>query len=785
MMNEWRLAVRRLVAQPATAAGIIIVLTLGIGISVGMFSILNGILFRALPYPNGEQVVLIYSENLQRGVARSGLTAAEAVEVLANVSSFEYTAYFVNAPAVTVVGGDRPHQISVLDVSPDYFSVFGLPASAGRTLVNGDFREGAAVAVLNYRAWELLGGGSDLIGSNITFDGDAYNIVGVLPPVFGQQEVAQLFRPMMPPESSGPYGARRAISAIGRLAPDASAGLISDALDRRVVAVNESQGVPDLGWRLRYVSLLDNIVGNVRNVLVALFGVSLLVLFVACSTAVTLVTIRIRRRSRELAVLQALGAGRARLAMSVVTELLLMFLVATGAGILFAYAAIEIFKPLSGGFLPRVEDIELDRSVALFSALASGFALCLSGAGPVWRAIGMRHGSVVRGGGSSEPKDTFLASLVPIVGISLSSIALVVALSLSLSISSLRDVDVGFRVDNVGAAAIVRRQLASEDDQFLSYVLQDLRATPGVRNSVAVLAGSPASANMLSTDVAAEGEEPIRANIQAVTGDYHRVFDIDMMEGRDISERDVSGVQQVAVINETLARLAFGDMDPIGRTMEMSQRMFEVVGVAADRKNAGLRAPTKPEFVISLYQWQAAAATIFVDFETTSFDWPRVLEEVIWRVDPVQAISREFLLSDELESQTNDLHFLSSAANWFAMASIILVAIGLNAIAAVLQRSRIHEIGIRLALGAKPWQAALVVVRHAVRIVGVGIVFGALLSVPTVVVLQRWFFQLDPYAFVELYGFMAFVMVGLACVASSWPAWRASCVSPREALRYE
>jgi predicted permease len=786
-------ALRRVVRRPASAAGIVLTLTLGIAISVGMFSILNGVVLRALPFPEADRIAVLHSQNLEQSVPRGSLTAAEAAQVATGVPGFEHTAVY--AWGGLVFEGEPRRPITTLFVSLDYFSVFGVRPQLGRTFVAADFAEQRPVIVLTHAAWmELMGGDPDAIGRTLPFENGPLEVIGVLPDSFAYVVQARAYRPMpaaqLSPGNSW-YLTARYLAAIGRLADGVSGALADQGLQARLSALSEEHGLPDQGWRLRQAPLLDELVGNVREILYALFAVTLLVLFVACATAACLVSIRLEQRQGELAVRRTLGATHGRIAVDVAVELSLLAVLATTAGVLLARLFVELARPLAAGSLPRTDDIAIDGTTLAFAGLAAVASVLLAGVVPLARAL--REGPLrsLRGEMTREVRGSRRVALLPAAGIGLSAIAVVTALALVVSLMQLGRVEPGFRTENI-AAFQVFHNAAPETSQFVERALPELRAVPGVRDAVAVSATPAYVVGGVDADIEVPGSdslEGMRVRMLSASPRYHEFLGIPLVKGRGISDGDTQAAPLAVVINETLARRAFGIDDPTGRQLVITavgeRRSYEIVGVAADTRNAGLRSPSEPELVVSVFQQPFQAITLLADSGAAGPGFMRTLEKAVDRARPLRPINRSFMLADDLDAQLRQPRFFAAATGWFAVLALVLGAAGVNAVVAALQRRRRREIGLRLALGAAPGNAAALIVGTAMRIVTIGLSLGALLGVPLLHWLQGQLFGVGVDVYWLLFGATALVLIVAGMLAASWPAWRAARTAPMEALRYE
>jgi predicted permease len=791
MMHEWARTLRRLLRRPASAAAIVVTVALGIGVSAGMFSVLHGVVLRALPYPDAERLVRIYSENPAFAPARAGFTRDEVLEGLPGLPGFERTAYYVNEPPYIFTGADIARRVGVVRVSADFFAVFGVPAVIGRTLIAADFDEAGPVAVLSHAAWmELTGGDPSAVGRTLTFAEATVEVVGVLPPSFkegsGEAFVYLPFSAASLDAARFRFGGRQ-IVALGRLAAGASRVAVLEGLAARMAAVNDERGGTN-EVRFTYVGLLDELVGGVRAVLLGLFAVSTLVLLIACSTAASLVAIRFGQRGAELGVQRALGATTVRIATDLARELVLLAAAASAGGVLVAHFVLAALRPLAAETLPRAEGIVVDAATLWFAAGAAAATVLLTGAASL-SALRSDPGKRLRPGARQLLEGGRKPAVLPIAAVGMASVALAAALALSVSLAQLRNLEVGFRTQDVVALSLaLDRRPPAEMYQSLDRVLERLRDVPGVADAVAAFGaptnlGLPRAGARFRTD----GERTM-AVFQQVSESYHRLLGVAIRRGRDITAADVEGMQQVAVVNETLVRTMFGDADPLGQTLLLvtGTEPVVIVGVAADRNNAGLRAPPDPEVVVPLRQWGTPPSTLLVRWENEPPPtWRTQLRDVVNEADPNQLVLSGFALTDELNSQTRALRLFAFATNAFAAFALLLCAFGINAVIAAMQQRRTREIGLRMALGASPRQASALVLATAARIVAPGLVVAALLALPIFRWLRPQLFDVGQTSLWLLFAVAVLVAAAAALTAALLPARRAARIAPMEALRYE
>ena len=788
-MHEWARAIRRLRRRPASAAAIITTVALGIGISAGMFSVLHGVVLRALPYPDADRLVRIYSEVPSRGPARGGLTRAE-VEGLRDLPGFERTAYYVNEPPYVFTGGDLARRVGVVRVSADYFPLFGVPAAFGRPFVSADFEQPRPVIVLSHDAWmDLTGGDPSAVGRTLRFAEATVEVVGVLPPSFKEGTGdAFVYLPFLASDLDAPrfrFG-RREIVAIGRLAAGTTRATALGALATRMAAVDSEGRTSDV--RFAFVGLLDELVAGVRAMLSGLFTDSLLVMLIACSTEASLVAIRFGQRGAELGLHRALGASNLRIATDLARELVLLAAAACVGGVLIANVVLAALRPLVADTLPRAEGIAIDATTLVFAVVAAAATVLLTGAASL---SALRHdpGRRLRPGARQLVEGGRKPALFPMIAVGMASVALAAALALSVSLAQLRSVQVGYRTQNVVALSLaIGSRPPAEMYQDLDRVLERLNAVPGVVDAAAAF-GAPTSL-VLPRAGARFRPDGERTNVvfQVAMEDYHRLLGIAIRAGRDLMATDVEGTQRVAVVNETLARTMFGDTDPLGQQLILvtGTEPVVIVGVSADRNNAGLRAPPDPEIIVPLRQWSSPPSTLLVRWENEPPPtWRRLLGDVVNDTDPQQLVVAGGTLTDELNEQTRALRLFAFATNAFAALALLLCGFGINAVVAAMQQRRAREIGLRMALGATPRQASALVLATAARIAALGLVVAALLAVPIFRWLRPQFFDVSEPSLWLLFAVAVLVSAAAALLAALSPARRAARIAPMEALRYE
>jgi putative ABC transport system permease protein len=719
-------AVRRIKRRPGTAIAIASTLAIGLAISTTSFSLFYGIVLKSLPFPDGDRITRIFSHNPRLGTARSGLTPAEAADGLDQLDSFSITGFSHLVSFITVVTDDGPRQLDIVGVSRRFFSVYGLPAELGRTFVEDEFTANEPVAVLSHGAWTELGRDPEIVGQQVRHLDGALLVVGVLPQSFDSLGTSTVYLPT-------PYLPRnnRLLRGIGRIREGVSIRAATVEINSRFTAMALDQdGSPQDGRRFELIPLIDLTVGPVRPILVAVFTIALLVFAVAALTAMTLVSVRLGRRLSDLAIERALGASRTRIAMESATELAILVVGAVAAGWSMSMAAIRsVVLPFAADILPRGDNIASGALPLVFACSLAALAALTIGVMPIRRVLADQPAPLLNAGPARQILHS-RSGLVPSVSVALTTVSLMTALSLTTSLIRESSIDLGFETENIGAISMVRRQPQAELDQFLQAALTEIRVQPGVLGVAAVLARSPVSPYLLLAPVATQTGDPVQVDFQAASAGYHSLMGIPVIEGRDIASTDTLDAPRVAVINETMARMFFGARSPINETLLLSGDTYQVVGMAADRKNAGARAPTAPEFVISLHQWGGPAATILVKYDVLRSTWAAQAVNAIRGTDSYQVVSRTFTLDEELERLSLRARFFANVTWILSFLALAMGGFGTFAVVAAIQAGRTRDTSLRIALGERPIQAAARVLFLGIRIVALGLALGLLISVP-------------------------------------------------------
>lgn len=794
-LTEIRQSARRLLASPGYSVGVLVTLTLGLALSVGMYTVLNGVILKGLPYPESERIVEIGGTNARENESDGALTAAEAF-ALADAAAFEHAGWSLWGGA-TVLEAERPREITTNYVSAGFFPALGMPAQLGRWLDAEDMGPNSRAVVLSDLEWQrLTDRDPDVIGKELKLASETVTVVGVMPPEFAYpSRVVGLWRAVdtewytRDPDA---FVNARYLIAVGRLTAGVDAGRATLALDALSARLRDTYGLADDGWRMRTTGLLDVTAGDVRGVLASVFVVSLVVLAIACANAAGLLAARLAARERELAIVQALGATSGRVWRGVLFELLLLAAFASLAALFLLFLGLEAFRATADGILPRADDVSVDPTVLAFAVLLA--LLCpLLVAVPFGLRLKKRMaGNLQVGGRRTDGTPRSALHALPVMGLSLATAALIAGAAVLLSLGQLRKVDPGFHPRDLYAVQVFHQGGPDEWRRFVREVLARMSAEPDV-DEVALTTISPlAPGGKYSVNVQVPGHdqpEAWQAVVQRVSPGYLNVIGQPLVLGRDLLPTDDETALKVATVSETFARRVFGSIDVVDRTValplgEGPRVQFRIVGVTADIRNAAIRRPGEPEILVPFMQSPWVGITFLARAPQAGDDLLTRLQEAVWAVDPEEAITRASIVQEDLEAQLAQTIFFTRVLGGFALLALTLAAFGTYSVIAFLQRRQTREIGVRLALGAEPLDVARGVLMHGATLAVAAGIAGSLAAIAVLRLLGSQLFGVGAASPV-LYVLGVGGVVLAALLASVAPAWRAARVQPMAALRYE
>jgi predicted permease len=808
LLQDVRYGLRMLRKSPGFTVVALLVLTVGIGANVAIFSVVNTVLLRPLPYRDPSRLVMIWESLPGIGFQQVGTATAEYLDYRDRNRVFSGIAAYKNDTA-NLTGSGQPERIPITRASANLFSVLGVQPMLGRTYTMAEDRPGAAkVAILSYGLWKRrYGADRKILGRAIDLDGQPYTVIAVMPASFQfpfsslpYSDRAELWAPVAFTQDEIADRVREfGTFAIARLKPGVSLPQAQEDVAR--VAADFEKQYPQFYTGSVYVKptaspLAADIVGKVRPMLLVLLGAVGFVLLIACANLANLLLARATARSREMAVRAALGASQARLLRQFLTESVLLAAAGGALGLFAAFWAVRLLVAFGPEQVPRLQDVAIDPLVLAFAVAASVLTGILFGAAPAWRASRSELQSALKEAsaraGASRERLRLRDALV-VLETACSLLLLVGAGLLLNSFIRVLRVPPGF---NAGGVLVARTQFddtrypkAEQCELAEREIIARLRHLPGVQSAGFVTNLPLADPRGIGFRI--EGHPPNEfhnADNALVSEGYFRAMDIPILRGRSFREQDTPSTPLVAVINQTLARTYFPNQNPFGKRLVWGYRTpFTIVGVAGDVKFSALDADVSPMIYMSNFQVASGVSRHAVFVLRTAGD-PAGLASAarreIWSVDKDLPVFGVTTMNDVLAASVAQRRFSTGLLGGFAVLALLMAAIGLYGVLSYSVSQRMHEMGLRMALGANARDLMCLVLGQGIRVALAGVAAGLVASFAATRLLAGMLFgvsPLDPLTLIVV----AAVLVAAALLASFIPARRATKVDPMEALRYE
>jgi putative ABC transport system permease protein len=802
MIADLRYALRMLAKSPAFTFVAILTLALAIGANTAIFSVVNAVLLRPLPYPQSEQLVRVFGT--QPTLPEAPTSPANFLEWRTENQVFTHIATW-NGQGFNLTGTDKPERVIGARVSSDMFQLLGVQPALGRDFTAEEDRDGAdRVVILSYDFWQhRFAGDRNAIGQTIKLSDQTYTIVGVMPRGFAfPSPRAQIWTPVAFNAAERATRDTNFIDVVARLKPGVS--LEQAQANMTAVAQSQAQRYPqtNAGIGVKVVSLQEQMVGDVRPMLVVLFGAVGFVLLIACANVANLLLARAAARHREMAIRGALGASRSRVVRLLLTESVLLAIVGGAVGLLLAIWSLDLLVSLKPANLPRLAEIGVNRTVFLFTAAVSVLTGVLFGLVPAWQVskIDLNEGLKESGRGSDAPRRQRMRSLLVISEVALSIVLLVGAGLMIRSFARLLAVDPGFKPDHVLTAfvslPVAKYSKREEQVAFYDRLLERLRNVPGI-SAAGVVSDIPLYGGS-STGFDVDGRTPALPGQRAMTdyriinSDYFAAMGMHMVKGRAFARTDTETAPGVVIINETLAARYFASEDPIGKRLNLSGGPAdprEIVGVVADVRNYGLDEDVKPEVYVPFFQSaagylasQTSALTVVVRSTIDPTALTQTLREQVQALDKDQPVAAIKTMEVYLDESIAQRRFNMLLLGVFAGLALVLAAVGIYGVIAYTLTQRTHEMGIRIALGARGGDILRLVFSNSMATTIIGIATGIGAAFALTRLLRSLLYQVtatDPVVFATI----PLLLLAVAAIATYFPARRAMKVDPISALR--
>jgi predicted permease len=807
---DLRYGARMLLKDPGFTLIAILTLTLGIGANTAIFSVVNGVLLSALPYPQPEQLAMVWCDNRRQGVPEDINSYPNFVDWRERNKTFQGMAG-IRPTSFNLTGDGEPEQLSAARVSTNFFQLIGVNPERGRGFNAEEEQVGRdRVVVLSHRLWRRrFGGDPGILGKSISLNEEPHVVVGIMPPDFqfpgntvGQFPVnTDIWRPLAPSndmrERRGTYWLR----VVGRLKPGVTREQAQADMD--VVAhqiIQQHPSTARIGAYATVVPLFEQIVRSIRRPLMILFGAVLLVLLIACANIANLLLARAAARQREVAVRAALGAGRWRIVRQLMTENMLLAVLGGVLGVLLAWWGLRLLVDLSPANLPRLENIRLDGRVLWFTLGLSLLTGLIFGLAPALQATNLKLSETLKeggrtgavGGGAGRRAQRIRGALI-VAEVALTLTLLGGAGLLVRSFWRLQQVDPGFRPDN-----LLTLQLTLSGKQyrqgagvasFYERVQERLSALPGVvsvsaTDSIMLRPLHNSDTFIIENKPGHECNRRIELPYSVVQPNYFQTMGMQLVKGRAFTAQDGPDQPVVTIVNETFVKRCFANEDPIGKRFTFGSVRPTIVGVVRDSRRQGVDQQIRAESWFPHAQGPSGMMEVVLRTTGDPLALSNAVREAVWSLDrdlPIPSIqTMEQILSERVAQRRLNMLLLGL----FALVALVLAAVGIYGVMSYAVTQRTHEIGLRMALGAQPREVLGLVVRQGMKLVLAGLVIGLVTTLALTRLMASLLFDVsatDPITFAAI----ALLLIGVALMACWIPARRATKVDPIVALRYE
>ncbi len=791
----WRILAKR----PGFTAIAVLTLALGIGANTAIFSVVNSVLLRPLPFNDPDSVVLL--QHMRRGLP-SALSPLDYSELTRQAGVFQHAAAFTTQ-SYNLTGKGDPERIRGTAVTCDFFNVFGMRNAGGRTFVSSDCNENSEKGVIISDAlWKSrFANDSKIIGSKIVLDGDPYIIIGVGPKNFDFPRDSQVWRPLVftPHEMDQSQRGARWLQAIARLKTTLN---LSQA-NAKVLAVSSriSKEFPRTNQNIssRVIPLHEFMVRNVKKALLIVCGAVGFVLLIACANVANLLLAQSASRTDEVAVRSALGAGRFRLIRQFLAESGMLALISCAAGIVIGLWFMELLRSSGPADLPRLQEARLDLNVLAFTFICSAATAILVGLVPAFHALRSLPERLKASGRSVASTGNKTRKILIVGEIALSLMLLIGAGLLIRSFMELNKIDPGFKSENVFSFAVAlpaaKYPEVSKISGFVSELDRRIAAKPGVQ-SVGAIFGLPltttfqAGTSFERTGSANEAEEP-EARLRICTPDYFRTIHIPLIRGRFFKQADDAAAPEVVIINEATAKKYWPGEDPVGRQLRIHVNLVggethprTIVGIVGNVRSDALNAEPEPELYIPHAQHSVDMMSFVVRTAYSSDSIFPVVQKEVRSMDPELPIWDTRSLEEIVGMSVAEKKFTMLLISIFAALALLLGAVGIYGVISYVVVLRTREIGLRMAIGAQTTDVTRLFVKEGLALAVAGITVGIIGALTLTRVLSTLLFGIsakDPATLLIVSALLGAV----AFFACYFPARKASRIDPVHALRYE
>ncbi|MBA2433649.1 MAG: ABC transporter permease [Chthoniobacterales bacterium] len=813
MLQEIRLALRLLVKNPLFSLVGILTLALGIGATTGVFTLVNALLIRPLPYEDPARLVLLFEHFKDQHLDTIPVSPPEFLEYKTSVRSFDKLAAFNNT-TYNLVEGDVPERISGAVVSADLFPLLGVQPLRGRTFRPEENAVGRDdVVVISERLWRRkFDRDPRILGSKLLADGRTYTVVGIMPasfefplPLFNItggnfSERVDIWQPLGFTDDEMKRRGSRSYGVIGRLAPGVSvmqAQAEIETVVRGMRARFKDNYPPNDSFGANLYPLKEQVVGGMKPLLLILSGAVALVLLIACANLATMLLARATAREREMAIRVAVGASRGRLLRQALTESVVLAILGAGAGVLLAIWGVDFVRSIGAQTIPRLSEVSIDPTVLLVTlALALGTGLVFGlvpglASGKPDLTESLKEGG--RGSTSGQRHNRLRNGLV-IAEVALALVLLTGAGLLLKSFVRLQNVPPGFNPKNILTAEISLPALRYPDKisrvNFFSELERRVTGLPGVSHAgftiILPMSGTNSDSSFEIEGRPSDDAHPMPdEEFRLVSSDYFRTLEMPLLQGRFFTAADKLDAPSAVIINQALATRYWPNEIPLGKRLRLPTRegpvWATIVGIVGDLRHRGLDQPVKPELYVPLAQAPYPAVILVVRSAQDPASLTSAIRGAVQAIDPTLPLAHvrtlEQVIADSVAPRRLSVVLLSV----FAGIALVLASVGIYGVMSFLVVQRTHEIGVRMALGAQRADVLRLVIAHAGALIGAGTLLGLVVAFFTTSLLRSVLYEVSTLD-LPIFLFVTLILAAVALLASYIPARRATRADPMVAL---
>jgi putative ABC transport system permease protein len=800
LLQDLRFAVRTFAKQPGFTLVAIITLALGIGANSAIFSIINGVLLKSLPFKAPENVIKLWEYipgGFQGTVSVPNLKDwREQNSVFSQIAAYQFQNFGLQSK-------DAPERVRAAIVSPEFFDVLGVPPQLGRTIAEGEDQEGKhRVAVLSHELWQSkFAADADIIGKPMLLGGEDFTVIGVMPASLRYpSQTTDLWVPLVISPQQAVSRGSHLFFALARLKPGVTFQQAQEEMSGIARRIEEQYPDQQTNRGILLIQAQEEMVRRIRPALVVLLVAVGFVLLICCTNVANLLLARAAARRKEIAIRLALGAGRLRLLRQLLTESALLSLLGAGLGLLIAYWGVQLLVKLATGILPRANEVTLDGRVVLFTfglALVTAMVFGLAPALQATRAD-MQNDLKSSSTATGNQQRNWLRGMLVVGEVAAALVLLIGASLLMKSFARLQQTESGLQSENVLTAGIAlpdsKYKTLEEISRFHQQMLEKVSALPGVQ-SAGIISKLPLQEWGYNGTIQIEGQAPRPLNnnsfveFRAVSPDYFNVLGIGLRAGRLLNNNDQAGTSSSILINEALVRQFFADQDAVGKFISRGGTdKYQIVGIVGDVKQSGLTQATRPEIYWPYTQSPDTGLSGSVSLVVRTVGAPTALTSAIRNavlaVDPAQPIYNVQTMEEVIAASVSDRRLNTLLLGLFAGIALTLALIGVYSVMSYMVVQHTREIGIRMALGARARDVLQLVIGQGAVLAILGISIGIGLSLMLTRLLGSLLYNIsptDPLTFV----LTPVLLLSVAFLACWIPARRATKVDPMIALRQE